>query len=87
MRKVVKLTVEFETYAVLSDDDVACGCFDPLDYIDMSEIRSGCSFRLLDEEEVAKVAEEYDCWDELREPYFNEDMGFDPYMGCYTDDC
>ena len=21
------------------------------------------------------------------EPYFNEDMGFDPYLGCYTDDC
>lgn len=21
------------------------------------------------------------------EPYYNEDMGFDPYMGCYTDDC
>lgn len=19
--------------------------------------------------------------------YYNEDMGFDPYMGCYTDDC
>ena len=29
-------------------------------------------------------AEEYDDpgdWD------FNEDMGYDPYMGCYTDDC
>ena len=19
--------------------------------------------------------------------YYNEDMGFDPYLGCYTDDC
>jgi hypothetical protein len=26
--------------------------------------------------------EEVDCdWD------YNEDMGYDPYMGCYTDDC
>ena len=34
-------------------------------------------------EVVAEVAEEEpDCdWG------FNEDMGFDPYMGCYTDDC
>lgn len=23
----------------------------------------------------------------LSEPSFNEDMGFDPYLGCYTDDC
>lgn len=21
------------------------------------------------------------------EPDYNEDCGFDPYMGCYTDDC
>lgn len=21
------------------------------------------------------------------EEYYNEDMGFDPYLGCYTDDC
>ncbi len=25
--------------------------------------------------------DDYGDWD------FNEDMGFDPYMGCYTDDC
>lgn len=24
---------------------------------------------------------------DLSEPSFNEDMGFDPYLGCYTDDC
>ena len=23
----------------------------------------------------------------LSGPSFNEDMGFDPYLGCYTDDC
>lgn len=25
--------------------------------------------------------ENYEDWD------YNEDMGFDPYLGCYTDDC
>ena len=25
--------------------------------------------------------EDYNDWD------YNEDMGYDPYMGCYTDDC
>lgn len=25
--------------------------------------------------------EEYEDWD------YNEDMGYDPYLGCYTDDC
>lgn len=26
-------------------------------------------------------------WDEEEEPEWNEDEGFDPYMGCYTGDC
>ena len=25
--------------------------------------------------------------EELEESWQNEDMGFDPYLGCYTDDC
>lgn len=25
--------------------------------------------------------------EELEELWQNEDMGFDPYLGCYTDDC
>ena len=24
---------------------------------------------------------------DVTEAYYNEDMGFDPYMGCYTEDC
>lgn len=34
-------------------------------------------------------ADDYDCPDEYHyeEPYEDYDMGFDPYMGCYTDDC
>lgn len=34
-------------------------------------------------EMVAETAEPYDDpdWD------YNEDMGYDPYMGCYSDDC
>ena len=35
-----------------------------------------------DDVEVNFYEPEYDCdWD------YNEDMGYDPYMGCYTDDC
>lgn len=32
---------------------------------------------------------EYFCGEDepYDEPDYNEDMGFDPYMGCYTDDC
>lgn len=26
-------------------------------------------------------------WDEEEEPDWNEDEGFDPYMGCYTGGC
>ena len=26
----------------------------------------------------------YEDWDDWN---YNEDMGYDPYMGCYTDDC
>ena len=28
-----------------------------------------------------------DEWDEEPEPAWNEDEGYDPYMGCYTGDC
>ena len=35
-----------------------------------------------DDVEFTFYEPEYDCdWD------YNEDMGYDPYMGCYTDDC
>ena len=30
---------------------------------------------------------EYSDEEELEEIWQNEDMGFDPYLGCYTDDC
>ncbi len=36
-------------------------------------------------EVVAEVAEANDYPDP--DWGYNEDMGFDPYMGCYTDDC
>jgi hypothetical protein len=35
-----------------------------------------------DSEEIAE--EDYGAWDDWG---YNEDMGFDPYLGCYTDDC
>jgi hypothetical protein len=28
--------------------------------------------------------DEHSSWDDWG---YNEDMGFDPYLGCYTDDC
>ena len=32
---------------------------------------------------------EYWCGEDepIDEPAYDEDCGFDPYMGCYTDDC
>lgn len=32
-------------------------------------------------DDVEDSNEDYGDWD------YNEDMGFDPYMGCYSDDC
>ena len=29
----------------------------------------------------------YEVDEDVTEAYCNEDMGFDPYMGCYTDEC
>ena len=38
--------------------------------------------------QYSRDCEEYCGEDEpYDEPDYNEDMGFDPYMGCYTDDC
>lgn len=38
--------------------------------------------------ETGEVIAERSDWDEPDPDWgFNEDMGYDPYMGCYTDDC
>ena len=29
----------------------------------------------------------YEADEKVAEECYNEDMGFDPYMGCYTEDC
>lgn len=35
-----------------------------------------------------EIGEEEDFDEDLDEDWsYNEDMGFDPYLGCYTDDC
>ena len=43
-----------------------------------------------DEEFLQECAEfyrgDYDC-DDYYEDWDNLEMGFDPYMGCYSDDC
>lgn len=44
-----------------------------------------------DEEYAQEFAEfyrgDYDDPDDFYEDWDNLDMGFDPYMGCYSDDC
>jgi len=39
----------------------------------------------------AQYSRDCEFWCGADEPYdepdYNEDCGFDPYMGCYTDDC
>ena len=38
--------------------------------------------------ETGEVIESSDDWDKDYEPAdIDSDMGFDPYMGCFTDDC
>ena len=38
--------------------------------------------------ETGEIIHARNDWDEPDFDWgFNEDMGFDPYMGCYTDDC
>ncbi len=42
--------------------------------------------------EIDELYEDYNDEDEYPDDYYYEDddnleMGFDPYMGCYTDDC
>lgn len=38
--------------------------------------------------DTGEVIYDRNSWDEPNLDWgFNEDMGYDPYMGCYTDDC
>ena len=43
----------------------------------------------MDDEEISEEEEEYeeDFESDYYEDWDNLEMGFDPYAGCYTDDC
>ena len=92
-----KITVQLEKYVMVPKEDLMSNCFYPLDYIEGEEIACSTTLHILTDEEISVLAQDTidalvemeEEWDEMRaeEPYFNEDMGFDPYSGCYTDDC
>ena len=42
---------------------------------------------LADYDEDTEAEWSYEADAEMAEECGNEDMGFDPYMGCYTDEC
>lgn len=42
---------------------------------------------LADYDEDTEAEWSYEADAEMAEECYNEDMGFDPYMGCYTEDC
>lgn len=58
-------------------------------YITPADKYPHCQFKPIADWDKAPC--EYDDEDtgeeELEEFWQNEDMGFDPYLGCYTDDC
>lgn len=96
----VKITVQFEKYVMVPKADFEENYFYPLDYITEEEITYASTHHILTDEEVSMLPQDIIDnltkmgaeWEEMteeenEEPYFNEDMGFDPYMGCYTDDC
>lgn len=37
--------------------------------------------------ETGEVIESSDDWDDYEPADIDSDMGFDPYMGCFSDDC
>lgn len=92
-----KITVQLEKYVMVPKEDLMSNCFYPLDYIEGEEIACSTTLHILTDEEISVLAQDViddlmemkEVWDEMRAEEFglNEDMGFDPYLGCYTDDC
>ena len=58
---------------------------DILAYAMMGDVAALNNFDYYDHEQPYDVAADLE--DEWKDWNYNEDMGFDPYMGCYTDDC
>ena len=57
-------------------DSLWANCADDISY---------CTVIVMD---PGEVIHDRDGWDEPDPDWgFNEDCGYDPYMGCYTDDC
>lgn len=92
-----KITVQLEKYVMVPKEDLMNNCFYPLDYIEGEEIACSTTLHILTDEEISlleqdaidNLMEMEEEWDAMRSEEFglNEDMGFDPYMGSYTDDC
>lgn len=59
------------------DDEMLDALYlETVDYDDEADMQEWCEFWNGD----------YDC-DEYDEPDYDLELGFDPYLGCYTDDC
>lgn len=76
--KTLKEAIDWATFMI--DDGVGLIQHDAIHEIIIWDVNTGevlaeCS------PDVSDSDEEYEDWG------YNEDMGFDPYLGCYTDDC
>ena len=67
---------------------------DYLDWQDGELVQNAFPYLSADEREMLVSGICPKCWnesfgedDEFLDWDYNEDMGFDPYLGCYTDDC
>jgi hypothetical protein len=75
--------VNEEDYITWSSDELAQNCFPYLDASEREILISGLCLKCQDE-----VFGSDDDEDEDYEPAnIDDDCGFDPYLGCFTDDC
>lgn len=61
---------------IFNNDTMFCG-----EYVQKVVVTDTNTGELIAECDPDRDDKTYDDWD------YNEDMGFDPYLGCYSDDC
>ena len=79
-------------YSFATLEDALAYCEDQIDYRQQAthafvfDSKTGEVYAECETEE--DDYDDYDDWEGYGEDWnYNEDMGFDPYCGCYTDDC
>ena len=63
--------------AIFNDETLFCG--ESVESVHVIDSKTG--------ELIAECVPEESVEDDCGDWDYNEDMGYDPYMGCYTDDC